>query len=75
MLRIDVEIEGNVIKDIRIAGDFFIHPEEAILLIENSLKGIEKNRVAETINHLLKEKSIKIIGFEPRDLEEVIARI
>jgi len=75
MLRIDVEIEGAIIKDIRLAGDFFIYPEEAILLIEKSLKGVEKKQVAKRLNSMLKEKNIKIIGFKPQDLKEAIERI
>ncbi len=43
LLRIDADISGNVIRWIRLHGDFFLHPEEAISDIEKSLAGTDLN--------------------------------
>ncbi len=39
LLRIDADVNGDVIRDITICGDFFIYPEDGISRIEDSLRG------------------------------------
>ncbi|MEM7816003.1 MAG: lipoate protein ligase C-terminal domain-containing protein [Candidatus Aenigmatarchaeota archaeon] len=72
-LRIDIDTEKDKITDIRITGDFFIHPEEGILDIENSLRGANKNKVGEILRKTLNEKNIKIIGFDVSDIEKAVS--
>lgn len=44
LIRVDAEVENNIILDVRITGDFFIVPEDALLLLENHLRGVELER-------------------------------
>ena len=72
LLRLKVDIKKNSIKQIKIAGDFFIHPEEAILEIEEFLTEININEIEKKLSSFLRKRKIQIIGFTPGDLQEVI---
>jgi len=75
LLRIDLEMENNIIQDIKITGDFFIYPEEGILSIENSLRGVDKNQVVKALKKSLSPGKIKIIGFDISDIERAISSL
>jgi hypothetical protein len=72
LLRIDFDLENNTIKNIRITGDFFIHPEESIKVIENSLKNIRINEIEKKLNETISKNKIKIVGFNGKDLEKAL---
>lgn len=74
MLRIEADIKDSVIKRIKITGDFFIHPEEAITEIEDFLTGRPLPGIGEVLAGFLEEKNIRVIGFNPSDLELALAR-
>ncbi|MEM5871326.1 MAG: lipoate protein ligase C-terminal domain-containing protein [Candidatus Aenigmatarchaeota archaeon] len=75
LLRIEVEIENDIVKQIKITGDFFIHPEEGILLIEKAIKGSSINEIAKKINEIVKNKNLLIIGFEGKDVQNAILNL
>lgn len=75
LVKIQVEIKKSKIKKIKINGDFFIHPEEAIIEIENFLAGKEINSIEKNLTKFLKEKKIEIIGFSPIDIEKILINI
>jgi len=72
LIRIDLETEQGIIKDIRITGDFFIHPEESILTIENSLKGIHISEVPQRLERIITKNRIKLIGLRTEDIIKII---
>ncbi len=72
LLRIDLERDGEVIKDIRIRGDFFIHPEDSITEIEDILKGTAIKDIGKRLSGLFESKKIHVIGFGINDLENAI---
>ena len=41
LIRINAEIEDNVIVDIKITGDFFMLPEDSVEFLEKHLRGVE----------------------------------
>ena len=53
LIRCALELSDNVTVDVKITGNFFMHPEESIEKLENILKGTELNKEA------LKEKITK----------------
>ena len=76
LLKINLKYDdlSNKIIDIKISGDFFIHPEESIDIIEEYLKNVklsEKN-LKNKIESIIKEKSMEIIGFSSDDLVKTI---
>jgi len=40
LIKVALEVEGDVIKSAKICGDFFLYPEDAIEEIERSLKAL-----------------------------------
>jgi lipoate---protein ligase len=71
LLRISADIENGIIRDIKITGDFFMHPEDAIERLEATLKGTK-------VDELLKAKieraiaGATIVGASPSDFVRAI---
>lgn len=36
---VDLDVEGGALRGVRVAGDFFLEPDEAILAIDAALEG------------------------------------
>jgi hypothetical protein len=71
-LRIQVNIKDDVIKDIKISGDFFIYPETAIFKIENFLKEKKIESFSSLLTSYIEKENIKIIGFSVYDLKKAL---
>lgn len=37
---VDLDVEGGALRNVRVAGDFFLEPDEAILAIDAALEGL-----------------------------------
>lgn len=82
LLRVNVETEnaddGPVIQKIRLTGDFFLHPEDALPAVENALEGLEwpaeEDVYIEAIQKALDEKNAVFIGLSPADIAQAIVR-
>jgi lipoate-protein ligase A len=76
LLKISVEYDekNNVIRDIRITGDFFAYPEEAIELMEKKLRNtvIEREQLQAKIQSIIAEYHIQFIGVDPEGLTQGI---
>jgi lipoate---protein ligase len=75
LIRLDIDVDENIIKDIKITGDFFIHPEYSIENIEDLLKGKNLKLGDETLSELknyVKENNIKMIGITIDDIKCII---
>jgi lipoate---protein ligase len=75
LIRVDV-VYSNKIEQVKITGDFFLHPEELITVIEDSLTGAEipisKALLAERVEAILQNNQATLIGFSPEDLISVL---
>ena len=71
LIRIFVEY-GDYIKDVRITGDFFVHPEESLEGLESSLIGlpVDKNALEDKIKEFM--KTAQVFGFDERSLTDAI---
>jgi len=71
---LDYNEKNDSINTIRITGDFFAYPEEAIEIIENELKGevLDKRKLAEKINKIVTKQGIKFVGLDAEGLAEGI---
>ncbi len=74
LIRVSLEAEQGKITSIRIFGDFFLHPEEAIELIEKGLQGAElkEESLIEKITSIVERNSIQLFGFNAGDLAKAI---
>jgi lipoate---protein ligase len=74
LIRIRATIVDGRITMIEIHGDFFLHPESALELIEDELIGARLDEVAARINRTLAAQSAQLIGCAPEDIESMIRR-
>ncbi|AEC51121.1 hypothetical protein PNA2_0203 [Pyrococcus sp. NA2] len=49
LIRIEIEEEDGIAKDVKISGDFFIYPEEVIEELENELRGSRLEEIEEKL--------------------------
>ena len=74
LVRVNIEY-GEKIEDITISGDFFIHPEESLELIEKRLRGLrisELHDVSGIVSDLIWNNHIELIGITPETISEAI---
>ncbi len=71
---LDYDETSNVIRHIRITGDFFVYPEEAIELIEKKLinTAINKESLQKKISFIIHEHHIQFIGLNAEGLTKGI---
>ncbi len=65
----------STIESVEILGDFFMHPEEALLRIENALVGAEvKNRgdMLERVEKVVLSEKIEMVGISPSAIVDTI---
>jgi len=56
LIRVEFDDEGGLLKNVRITGDFFIHPEETVEDIEATLEGVCRSNVADAIVEFFKAR-------------------
>ena len=76
LLKINLEYNENTnyIENIKITGDFFAYPEEAVDILEEKLKNIQikKNILLNMIQSIIHEHEIEFIGLNTEGLTEGI---
>ncbi|MDE1828028.1 MAG: biotin--protein ligase [Candidatus Micrarchaeota archaeon] len=64
------------IERIQILGDFFLHPESSLSLIEQALIGISASstseEIAQKIFDVVKSNSIEMIGVTPESIAQTV---
>jgi len=75
LIRVNYRLENGKISKIKITGDFFLYPEEAIEELENKLNGIkaEELELERVIQDFFK-KGYVLIGATPKDFVTVILK-
>ena len=74
LIAAEAEAEGGRIVRVKITGDFFMHPEEAIEELEGSLTGVsaDEKSLEKAMNSFFGKRSIELIGVSPKDFAHVI---
>ena len=74
LLKVKLDATSEQIKDVRILGDFFLHPEETIVAIEVALIDCKINPrdIEERIKSTLVEHDATLIGATPADFSKTI---
>ncbi len=62
------------IQKIKITGDFFLHPEEAIDALEQALIGkpLKEEDMLQVIKNVIREKNVTLLGVSPEDFVKCI---
>lgn len=76
LLRASSTVRHGRFEEIKITGDFFMHPEEAIEELEKRLKGIpaDEEAVRKTVEEFFKSVAPTVLGASPQYFIEVIMR-
>lgn len=74
LVKIKLWVDSGKVQSITILGDFFLHPEEVIEVIENSLIGmkIEADILLTTVSNVLEKTKATFIGASAEDLVKAI---
>jgi lipoate-protein ligase A len=72
LLAAEVEEQGGILIRVKLVGDFFMHPEEAIMGLEESLTGSPLGEIDERIESFFSEGDIILYGVAPGDFVKVI---
>ena len=75
LVRVSVE-GGYIIENVRITGDFFLHPEEAIDDLETAIVNCHmsdsEGMICEQLKKTIKQKNIELVGITPESLASVV---
>jgi lipoate-protein ligase A len=79
LVRVKAAIQGGMLAEVRIEGDFFVHPEEGLAKMEAALRGLPASDVLASSEKALaiaiEQESLTVIGFAPRDVAELLEEI
>lgn len=75
LLKISLEDNDGKIVRVKIAGDFFAHPEENIEKLENALTGcaLDEENLRRAINKFLTQNETELFGINAESLILTIA--
>jgi lipoate-protein ligase A len=73
LIRINAEVEGGLIRSIRIRGDFFASPEEGFDRVEQGLRDASVSGVAEAFDRLMAQEGVEAFGIDGAGLASVLA--
>ena len=67
---------GYIIENIKITGDFFLHPEESIEDIETAIMNCHmsdsEKMICDKIKNVVNEKNIQLVGVTPEAIASVV---
>ena len=74
LVKVQLSKKGNAIGEIRITGDFFLHPEELIEELERKLEGrpFHEKDLAEHIKDIMEKNEASMLGASPEDFARCI---
>ena len=68
----EITEDGVRLVNVKIMGDFFMHPEEAIVALESNLRGIRADELEATVSRFFSKNQVSLFGISPRDFIHVI---
>ena len=71
-----VEVKNNKVSDVKLTGDFFLHPEDTIEALESSLIGLPIETSESEITLKIQEtlKGSQLIGATAEDLARIFRK-
>lgn len=73
-VKLDVVLSNDcVLEEVQVSGDFFVYPEEALEVLENSLRGCRDQACIENAFSAINKATI--LGFDPVDLKNRILEL
>lgn len=77
LIRVEGKIENDILKEIKITGDFFLHPEQGIESIENSLQGrkLRREELEKEIKEVVQRENLQLVGVSEEDFVQAILKL
>ncbi len=72
LLVVDTEVKDGVLTTVKVMGDFFMHPEEAINDLEEALSGKQVSQIDEIVEGFFGGKEITLFGVSEKDFAHVL---
>lgn len=72
LLAAELDVEKDTLVHVKISGDFFMHPEPAIIDLEVALHGRNVGEISETVHRFFKENEVTLFGVSIRDFVTVL---
>jgi lipoate-protein ligase A len=72
LLAAELTVEGDRMVGVKITGDFFMHPETAIITLEKALENSPTAELEDTVNRFFKGNDITLFGVQIGDFVKVI---
>jgi lipoate---protein ligase len=79
LVRLDAVCERHILTNIRISGDFFVHPEEALFTIERGLDGLRltgsEEDLVQKVGSIVTASGAILIGFGAADIAGLLKEL
>jgi len=73
LLKIFVEFSGSKIKQFKLRGDFFMHPESSLESLEEFMLNLDMSKnFTQDLEGFLASNQIQVFGFLPQDLYDFL---
>ena len=74
LLRVEIELEGELVLRAFVRGDFFAHPEEAFEAAEAALAGSSRSSLAEAARASFSRSGLTLHGVNADAIADTLAR-
>jgi len=76
LIRVKAEVESGGLREIQIAGDFFMYPEDSLWELERALVGTEvsRDKILSRVKAFYERTGVLTPGVVPEDFAEAIVR-
>lgn len=77
LVRVRAELVGDRIRDISITGDFFLIPEDAILILQKKLVGaaLDEDDLNRRVRSFFAEGDVQMPSISPEDLVDALMKL
>ncbi len=74
LVKAQVTMDGDKIRKVKITGDFFLHPEEFLEELEETLVGslLDETSLARLIKSVAERKNATLLGVSPEDFAKCV---
>jgi hypothetical protein len=74
LIKVRIEVKDDFIQSITLLGDFFLHPEDILEELEESLLGVQlsEDSIVENLQRVLKSNKAVLIGANATDFAQAI---
>jgi lipoate-protein ligase A len=72
LLAAELAVEGGRMVGVKITGDFYMHPETAIIELEKALEDTPKVDLEDKVNRFFEENNVTLFGVHVEDFVKVI---